>query len=105
MPANNRGQTCHSHRQWDPVEQGRTAEVESHPGAGACWQVPGCSNNFLVISKLPKVEASLQTLYEQIKEVWLHREVFDGCSAPLFSTLILLLLHYSNLLSTFIGVR
>ena len=105
MPANDRGQTCQRHGPWDPAEGGRTAETESHPGAGACWQVPGCSNNFVVMSKLAKIEASLQTLYEQIKEVWLHREVFDGCSAPLFSTLILSLLCYSNLLSTFIGIR
>lgn len=70
-----------------------------------CWQVAGCSNHFLVMSKLAKIKASLQTLYEQIKEVWLHREVFDGCSAPLFSALILLLLGHSNLLSTFIGIR
>lgn len=68
-------------------------------------QVPACSNDFLVMSKLAKMEASLQTLYEQIKEVWLHMEVFDECSAPLFYTLFLLLLHYSNLLSSFIGVR
>lgn len=99
MPANNHGQIPQRHRQWDPDEWGRTAEAESHPGAGACWQVPGRSDNFLVKSKLAEVEASLQTFSEQIKEA------FDGCSAPLFSTLILLFLCRLNLLSTFIGVR